>query len=271
MNRGGHSGEGEGQGAPGGSTCDSAIDEPAVRAALEGTLAPWARERGLEVPEAALVGLARFGALLLDENQRMNLTACRDAGELVRRHLCDSLQFALALRREGGWPSSLIDLGSGGGMPGIPLAILMEGCRVTLVESIRKKASFLERAVGALGLGRAEVVCGRAEELGRDRRRRGRFEACTARACAALAVVCEYGLPLLARDGLLLTPKGPSATAEIEAANRALGLLGGDLEGVDGYRLPGADVEFHMIRVLKKRPTPEAYPRAAAVIARRAL
>ena len=264
-------GAGEEKGDLGGSPCDAAIDEPAVRTALEVTLVPWASERGLEVPESALAGLARYAALLLDENQRMNLTACRDAGELVRRHLCDSLQFALALRREGGWPSSLIDLGSGGGMPGLPLAILMEGCRVTLVESIRKKASFLERAVGALGLGTVEVVCGRAEELGRDRRRRGRFEACTARACAALAVVCEYGLPLLARDGLLLTPKGPSAPAEIEAAKKALGLLGGDLGGVDGYRLPGADVEFHMIRVVKKRPTPDTYPRAAAVIARRAL
>lgn len=271
MKRNQPSGPGGGEASILESTGGAAAFEPALREALAGELRPWALERGLELTDAMLAGLARYGALLLDENLRMNLTACRDAGELVRRHLCDSIQFALALRRGGGWPSSLVDLGSGGGMPGVPLAILLGGCRMTLVESIRKKASFLERTAEALGLRGVEVVCGRAEELGHARERRGRYEACTARACASLAVVCEYGLPLLARDGVLLTPKGPSAPAEIGSASRALGLLGGHLDGVEGYRLPGGDVEFQMIRVVKRKPTPDVYPRVAAVIARRPL
>lgn len=231
-------------------------------------LVPLASESSLAVEDIQVEALAAYGAMLLDENQRFNLTACRDASELVARHLCDAVVFAAAIRSA----SRIADVGSGGGLPGIPLAILLPAAHVTLVESVRKKARFLE-SVSALPAvaGRIAVVCERAEALGRLPAGRARFDAVVMRACAALPIGCEYGLPLVSTGGLMVAAKGPAAGAEIRAAARAIDTLGAVLESSRAYRLPGVGAEFTLVTLRKRRATPVAYPRPSAQIARRPL
>ena len=153
-------------------------------------------------------------------------------------------------------------------MPGIPLAILVPSLELKLVESIRKKARFLEDARTALGLTRVTVDCRRVEDLPGETGMRGRSRFVTVRACAELAICAEYALPLLARGGLLLALKGPSAPDEARGCRRGVELLGGSLEALDGYRLPGSDTLFHLVVIRKLRETPREYPRKSAQIRR---
>jgi 16S rRNA (guanine527-N7)-methyltransferase len=195
-------------------------------------------------------------------------------------------------------PKRLIDVGSGAGLPGIPLAILLAGAgapsplrppagappptsppaggpriRVTLLESIGKKARFLEEAARALvdaGLpgGALEVRCARAEDAARDPGLRARFDFATARAVAALPALLELALPFLRPGGLLVAMKGRAgqAAAEAAASERALKELGGALVGVDAFELPQGLGERTLVLVRKAAPTPARYPRAAAAI-----
>ncbi|MBI4868437.1 MAG: 16S rRNA (guanine(527)-N(7))-methyltransferase RsmG [Candidatus Wallbacteria bacterium] len=236
---------------------------------LEGLLVPFASGKGVALPTGSVARLAEYSAFLLERNQVVNLTGCRSPRELVARHLADAVQFAARL--PGRPLGTLVDLGSGGGLPGLPLALLLPGARVLLVESVRKKARFLLEAKERLALANVEVLCARAEELGRDRAHRDRHGAVTSRACASLAVSLEYGLPLLKVGGLFLSPKGPSAPEELSAAARAIQALAGRLVDATTYRLPEAPSDFTMIAIEKTGPTPAAYPRPAAQIARKSL
>ncbi|MBI3890760.1 MAG: 16S rRNA (guanine(527)-N(7))-methyltransferase RsmG [Candidatus Wallbacteria bacterium] len=240
-----------------------------LRELLGAIFAPFAAENGVALGAGMLEALAAYGAFLLDENTRMNLTAARDAAELVRRHLCDAVPFASGVAPRAA--ARLADVGSGAGLPGIPLAVLQPDVEVTLVESVGKKAAFLSRVQEHLKLQNVRVVCVRAEELGRHASFRGRYDVVTLRACAELRVALEFALPLVRQGGLLLAPKGPAAGGEIDAARTALRLLGGTLAEVTEYRLPQAAVAFHMIHVEKSGPTPALYPRPAAQISRRPL
>ncbi|MBI4870774.1 MAG: 16S rRNA (guanine(527)-N(7))-methyltransferase RsmG, partial [Candidatus Riflebacteria bacterium] len=231
---------------------------------------PWALAQGLELAPSDAAGLAAYGALLLDENERVNLTGCRTPEELATRHLADTVPFLIELAETPAC-EELVDLGSGGGLPGIPLAILQPARPILLVESTGKKCRFLERACKELGLVHVSVACARAEDLGRAAAFRERFAVATARACAAFPVACEYALPLLRREGMLLAPRGPAAAAEAGEAARALTLLGGEVVATRPYQLPQGPAVFGMVRVRKVRPTPSSYPRPAAAIVRRPL
>ncbi|MBI2943969.1 MAG: 16S rRNA (guanine(527)-N(7))-methyltransferase RsmG [Candidatus Wallbacteria bacterium] len=236
---------------------------------LHELLVPFAAGKGVALPPESLSRLAAYSALLLERNQVVNLTGCRSPRELVARHLADAVQFATRLPSRP--PATLVDLGSGGGLPGLPLALLLPRSRILLVESVRKKARFLEEARELLALPNVQVLCARAEDLGRDRAHRDRHGAVTSRACASLAVSLEYGLPLLKQGGLFLSPKGPSAPDELATAARAIQALAGRLLDTTTYRLPEAPSDFTMIAIEKTGPTPAAYPRRAAQIARKSL
>jgi 16S rRNA (guanine527-N7)-methyltransferase len=214
--------------------------------------------------------LADHLRLLLAWNESINLTAIRDPAEAVRRHILDSLA-ALATLREMG-ADALVDLGSGGGYPGLPLAVALPARRALLVDSVAKKAGFLEAAVTANGLAPAvEAFAGRAETLADDRRHRQRWPAVTVRALGSLAEVAELGLPLLAPDGVLVVWKRGDVAAEIEAAGSAISVCGGGparIVAVD----PRLGLDDHLlIVVVKRRPTPAGYPRDPAERRRRPL
>ena len=200
--------------------------------------------------------------LLLAWNAAINLTAVRDPVEIARRHVVDSLAGARELRRLG--IRSFVDLGSGGGFPGLPLAAALPTDRALLVDSVRKKAAFLEAAAAATGLAdRVEVAAVRAEELAADPRHRERWPGVLARAVAALPELVELAFPLLAPGGSLVAWKGDLDEEELASGRRAVRALGGGrvvvVAGVSRAH-PG----HRLVVATKRGRSGSAYPRTPA-------
>ena len=207
--------------------------------------------------------LDRYVGLVLEWSSRLNLSGVNTEEEAARVLVLDALACLAPLPHHG----TLVDLGSGAGTPGVPIAVARPELRVTLVDASRKKAGFLAVAVRELGLVNAEVLHARAEEVGRAPAHRERHDAVTARALAALPVLAEYALPLLRIGGVAVFPKARRAAGEVARAAGAVALLGG-VSKLDLRPLPfGGD----LIIVRKVAPTPDRYPRRPGVPARRPL
>jgi 16S rRNA (guanine527-N7)-methyltransferase len=198
--------------------------------------------------------LGRYLALLLETNRQFNLTAVTDPDDAWTRHVADSLTLMPYLA--GAEAKTVIDVGSGAGLPGFPLAIVLPAVRFTLLEATGKKARFLEMVVHALGLTNVGVLNDRAENLGRDREHhREQYDAVVARAVGRLPVLLELTVPLARVGGLVLAIKGEKAQEEIVTAKEAL------------YRLHSRVVDAHrtatgtIIVIEKRRATPKLYPR----------
>ncbi len=225
---------------------------------------------GVDVTPVLAEKLDIYARLLVEWNEKMNLTAITDPTGIVVKHFTDSL-LAAPLLPTGGF--SLIDVGTGAGFPGVPLALLREDCTLTLLDSLNKRLIFLEAVCRELGL-KAALVHARAEEGGRRPDLREQFDVATARAVAALPTLCEYCLPFVKVGGRFLALKGPDADREQEAAARAVALLGGKVSNKATFTLETEGVEAmerQLIRIDKTRPTPPAYPRPSAKIAKRPL
>lgn len=220
------------------------------------------RKLSLLVPPGELERLSAYLDKLLETNQRFNLTAIRDRDTAWRRHIIDSLTL-LPLLQELAAGSHLIDVGSGGGLPGIPLAITRPDLHITLLEATGKKARFLEECARDLPLPNVRVLNERAEHVGQDRKHRQQFDVAVARAIGPLAELLEYTLPLVRIGGRVLAMKGPGLEQELEAAKNALAVLGSDEAGVFDAYPPGFGMQTVILQVNKARPTPKAYPRAA--------
>ena len=215
-----------------------------------------AARAGLPLSDAQHAQLARYLDLLLAANQTMNLTRITDRPQAELLHVADALT-ALPFLPAG--EHRLADLGSGGGVPGIPLAVARPDARVLLVESTKKKAAFLRQAVEQLGLTNIEVSDQRVEDLGLSNRR-ATFDVATARAVALLPWLIEWAVPLLKKGGVLLAMKGERANDEIALSTRAYKRLNASEPAVEPIELPGT--ERHVIvRVTKLGATHESYPR----------
>jgi 16S rRNA (guanine527-N7)-methyltransferase len=211
--------------------------------------------QGIELSGSVWSQQARYLKLLLETNQAFNLTAISEPAEAWPKHIGDSLSLLPELA-EIPAGAQVVDVGSGGGLPALPLAIARPDLHFTLVESIGKKAHFLGRAAGELGLTNVEVVQERAESFGQQSGRRERFDVATSRALSRLPVLLELTLPLLRVGGLKLAIKGEQAELEVHEAARALALLGGAVENL--RRSPTGT----LLRIRKLRATPARYPRA---------
>lgn len=227
---------------------------------------------GLILPPENLDQLARYRDLLADASQSFNLTSLRDADAIERRHIIESLAFGALLQRQGlleGAPT-VVDIGAGAGLPGIPMKIAWPGLRLVLLESIGKKCHFMEEVSRDLGLEDLEVVEGRAEDLGQDPAHRERHDLVVARAVAPLPVLLEYALPLLRVGGWLAAPKGSAALREIDASEAALGTLGGRLHDAVPFA-PPEGLKQTVALIEKVAPTPARYPRRAGMPSKRPL
>jgi 16S rRNA (guanine527-N7)-methyltransferase len=221
---------------------------------------------GLALNEAQHAQLDRYLDLLEQANQRMNLTRITDRAAARVQHVGDALTLLPHLPAGA---VSLADVGSGGGVPGLPLAIARPQLRVTLIESTRKKAAFLREAAGELGLANVTVLDERAEDVARSARRET-FDIAVARAVAELVWLAEWCLPLLKTGGAMLAMKGERAAAELPAATAAAKLLGGGVPVVHPVALPGT--QHHVIvEIRKTRPSPAQYPRPATTAKGKAL
>jgi 16S rRNA (guanine527-N7)-methyltransferase len=242
-------------------------DLPRLPAGYADVLEAGLASLGLALDEPARAAIDDHVRLLLAWTTAINLTAIRDPAATAREHVLDSLT-AVALLRERNVPD-LLDLGSGGGFPGLPLAIALPRVRTVLVESVGKKARFLATVVDALGLRpRVAVAATRAETLAADPHHRGRWSTVVVRAVGPLGELAELGLPLLAPGGLLVAWKrrsdhGAALAAEIAAAAPLLHEVGGGPPLVDSVTVPG--LADHVLVVVEKvGSTPPAYPRDPA-------
>jgi 16S rRNA (guanine527-N7)-methyltransferase len=222
------------------------------------------------LPHAWHAAAARYVALLLDANARVNLTRVVTPEAIARDHLLDALA-ALPVLDESG-ARRVIDLGSGGGVPAIPLALARPDLEWVLVDSVRKKGEALRAFVAALELRRVTVLSERLETLGRDPAHRERHDLATARACAPLPVLVELALPLVRASGALLAWKGPlgRGDAELRAGGVAGAMLGGGRPQVRPSGLAALGGRT-LVTVAKLGPTPPRFPRRAGEPARRPL
>jgi 16S rRNA (guanine527-N7)-methyltransferase len=201
---------------------------------------------------------------LIYYNNQFNLTAIRDPESIRIKHFLDSLTCLLAMDLHKR-PESLIDVGTGAGFPGIALKIIMPRMRLTMVESVHKKARFCEHIAAKLGLENVTVISERAEDVGQSVEHRQAYDIAVARAVAATSVLAEYLLPLVKLGGAAIMQKGESAHVEVQAANKAFEILGGRLRQVIPVLLPGVVEERFLVVVDKVAVTSNAYPRKAGI------
>lgn len=210
-----------------------------------------------------VIALTTYEHELIEWNQKFNLTAIRDVAGIRTKHFLDSFSCVLAWKTNP--PANLIDIGTGAGFPGLPLKIIYPNTKVTLVESVGKKAMFCQHVVSLLGLEGVNVINSRAEDLGQIREHREQYDWGIARAVANLRVLAEYLLPLVQVGGRMLAQKGESGPAEVHTAETAIKLLGGELRQLISVTLPGVVEERHLVVVDKVATTPPGYPRKPGV------
>ena len=215
----------------------------------------------LGLGDDAAPSLLRFGELLLEKNKVMNLTAITDPEDVVSLHFLDS---AALLTLADLKDKTVVDIGTGAGFPGMPLKILEPSIRMTLLDSLGKRITFLQEVCNELGLQNVQCVHARAEEFAAEHR--GQFDFATSRAVANLSVLCELCLPLVKTGGYFLAMKSVDSDAELKDAERAIRTLCGRVERSADYRIPGTEVIHRVIFIKKEAETPKKYPRAFAKI-----
>ena len=208
-----------------------------------------------------------YASMLKEKNKVMNLTAVDDDQGIAMKHFIDSLTLCPYIREEesrsgSNKPLTFVDVGTGAGFPGLPVKISCPELSVTLMDSLDKRLKFLNEVITALDLKDCSTVHSRAEDAGRNKKYREKFDVATARAVAKLSVLAEYCLPLVKVGGVFLAMKSHSDEEENEA-QKAIALLGGTIEKTDSFKLPGTDMERTIIVVRKIRPTPARFPRKA--------
>lgn len=222
---------------------------------------------GIALSHTQVQQFATYAAELQAWNKRFNLTSANTLADITTRHFLDSLR---CVPSWGAIPHTLADVGSGAGFPGLPLKIAFPTLHLTLIEATQKKVGFLQHIVSVLALDYVTVIHARVETIGHAPQQRECYDVVTARAIAALSTLAEYCLPLTRIGGRFLAPKGSNATDEIAQAHHAISLLGGKVATVESVTLPGLEPRT-LVVVEKVATTPDSYPRAVGVPARRPL
>jgi len=255
-------------------------------------------EFDVELSELQLCQFNRYYELLIEWNEKINLTAITAPCDVAIKHFVDSLSVAQLLPTPNILPLttnhsplppceisafsfqlsalnspalSLIDVGTGAGFPGIPLKIIYPQLRLTLLDSLNKRLKFLQAVTEDLELTDVALVHGRAEEIGRSSSHRERYDVATARAVARLNVLCELCLPFVKKQGLFIAQKGAAASEEVREAERAMALLGGKVHRCVTVKLPGLPDMRSLIAIRKTKTTPATYPRQAGTPERKPL
>ena len=224
---------------------------------------------GFILEERQVQQFCRFEEMLLETNKVMNLTAITEPGEVAVKHIADSL----ACYDEKYFPegASLLDLGTGAGFPGVPLAIFRPDLTVTFFDSLQKRLNFLRDVCLETGLGKVAFLHGRAEEMAHQEAYRERFDLVTSRAVARLSILCEWALPYVRKDGLFIALKGAQYEEELKEASNALRILGGTLEEVRPVTLPGLSDKRAVLYIRKSGTSPARYPRKPKMAAKHPL
>ncbi len=224
------------------------------------------KEFGIVLSEDQLCQFMRYYELLIEWNERVNLTAITDFNEVLKKHFTDSLSLVKAYNDFS--DKSLVDIGTGAGFPAIPLKIAFPGLKVTMIDSLNKRINFLNTVIIELGLEDIEAIHGRAEDFSRDKNLRENFDVCVSRAVANLSILSEYCLPYVKVGGCFVSYKSGKINEEIKEAGTAISILGGEIKETVEFMIPGSDIYRSLAVINKIKKTPDKYPRKAGVPAK---
>lgn len=219
-----------------------------------------AQELGIELNDGQLEKFERYAEILVETNRKLNLTRITDPRDIVTHHYLDSLTCLAAANVPGG--SKCIDIGTGAGFPGIPIAIARPDLDLTLMDSVKKKLDFIKRAAENIGLDNVQLVNLRAEDAGRDARYREQYDIAWARAVSEMKVLAELCLPLVRVGGHFVAQKSSDVDEEICSARPIIGQLGAKVERDLRIQVPGTDIVRRLIVLAKKQSTPGMFPRS---------
>lgn len=218
-----------------------------------------AKQISIDLTEKQVIDFYEYMNLLLEWNEKINLTAITEMDDVILKHFIDSITILKNLKEN----DSIIDVGTGAGFPGIPVAIMNSNINSTLLDSLNKRIMFLDEVCKKLELKNIKTIHGRAEDFGQDNKTREKYDIAVSRAVANLATLSEYLLPFVKVGGICICMKGPDAEKEIEDAKFAIKELGGKIEKIDNFILPDSDIERNIIIIRKIKGTPKKYPRKA--------
>lgn len=227
------------------------------------------KELGLEATEKQQSQFEQFTSLMLEWNEKINLTAITEPEDIVIKHYLDSLVPLIYREKYKLDFSKALDMGTGAGFPGMPLKIMLPEVFFTLADSLNKRITYLETVIAELGLHNVEAVHGRAEEMGQDRKHREQYSIVFSRAVAATSVLAEYCLPFVKVGGHFVALKGPGVEEELNAGKRAIKEMGGKTIGVEILELPLSHDPRTLVVIEKQTPTPMKYPRRAGLPAKK--
>lgn len=223
---------------------------------------------GFSLTEEQLAQFDCYAAMLVEWNEKVNLTAILEPREIVVKHFVDSLCLLGHCQLAQG--AHLVDIGTGAGFPAIPVKLYRPDLQITMIDSLGKRIRFLESVATELGLTGVEAIHGRGEDMGKEAAYREKFDLATARAVRGLRELSEYCLPYVKVGGHFVAMKGPDVEEELTQAKNAIVTLGGEVEGVDTIRLP-MELTRTFVRVRKVKNTPSIFPRSQGKMSKKPL
>ena len=220
-----------------------------------------ANKININLTENQIEKFYKYMKLLLEWNEKINLTAITDENEIVLKHFVDSLTSLKYIKEN----DNIIDVGTGAGFPGIPMAIMMPNTKITLLDSLNKRINFLNEVIKELNLKNVETIHSRSEDCGKDILYREKYDISIARAVANLSTLSEYLLPFVKIDGKMICMKGSEVEEELNNSKYAIKELGGEISLQDEFCLPDTDIKRNIIVIKKIKYTPKLYPRKAGL------
>lgn len=221
---------------------------------------------GVNLTEGQIEDFLIYYEMLVEWNQKMNLTAITEYDDVMKKHFVDSMSLVKAY--DVTKKASVIDVGTGAGFPGLVLKIAFPKLQITLLDSLNKRVQFLDAVIDKLGLSEVETIHGRAEDFAKPGKLRGKFDLCVSRAVANLSTLSEYCLPFLKVNGLFISYKSEKVFEEAAAAEKAISVLGGKMKEQIEFQLPDSDIYRNLVVIEKRKETPGKYPRKAGLPAR---
>lgn len=223
-------------------------------------------ELNIDLSDMQIDQFLRYYELLIEWNKVMNLTGITEFEDVIQKHFLDSLSLVKVIPELK--DQKILDLGTGAGFPGIPLKIAFPDLQIVLMDSLNKRINFLNEIIRVLNLKDIIAVHGRAEDMARKKEYRQQFDICVSRAVSNLSSLSEYCIPFVSLNGTFISYKSAEADEEIEAARKAIFILGGEVMNVVKFKLPDSDMGRSFVCIKKVKGTPKAYPRKAGTPAK---